>query len=1134
MMAKRGVVVMPVILACLSAAAGAQVLGPLDAELPAGGTAIRQAFGGDTAVPITTPRWTLSAWVEPRDLPRGTARIAGFGDDAANRFLALTDGKPALVTEAGSIAGSQRLTAGGWHHIAATADGRTVRLFVDGRPVATRTLASAAVAPVATLAPRAGDAPVFAGRVAGFQLEATALTADDIRRRAQKAPDPALLAFTQGSPHWPVQVRQMYGQVAPQDASTRPRSKAPIPAPVAKPLPVVRGPLRQPDGSWTIDGWRLAEAPGVTAAGAAISRAGFDAGSWYAATVPGTVLTTLVDRGVYPDPAYGLNNTVIPESLARQDYWYRTEFDVPAEAAGKRQTLVFEGVNYAAEVWVNGAPVGGMKGAFVRGRFPVTLAAGRNAVAVRVSPPPHPGLAHEESLTAGVGENGGMQMLDGPTFVATEGWDWIPSVRDRNTGLWQGVRLVATGAAELGDARVVTTLPRANRLVADVEIAVPVANTSAQPVTARVRAAFDDVAVEKQVRLAPGETATVVMAPADFPALSVRNPKLWWPNGYGDPALHDLTLTASVDGRPSDTRRLRFGMRQVTYDISLMDRTGVLQRVAIDLSKARSLGQRIVDGSHDGIRQVANGWAASLVPGAEKSPAVTPAKDDPRLSPHLVIRVNGVKIAARGGNIGMDDFMKRIDRARLEPMFRLHRDAHLNIIRNWVGQDTSDTFFDLADEYGLMVLSDFWESTQDYNIEAQDPALFMTNATDVVKRYRNHPSIVVWFGRNEGVPQPLLNERLEDLIAKEDGTRLYMGSSNRVNLQNSGPYNWRPPVEYFTEHARGFSVESGTPSLPTLEAWQRAIPAADQWPISDAWAYHDWHQTGNGAVTSYMQALDARFGKGTSLPDFERKAQMMQYESYRAIFEGMNAGLWTVNSGRMLWMTQPAWPSSAWQIFSSDYDTHASFYGVKKASEPVHVQMNLPDGKVVLVNNRLAAIPGATVTAKVVDLAGKTLAERRTTITAKAEAANDAFALDLPGLTANGMVLVDLKATDANGAELSNNVYWQGKDDTAYRSLTTLASVALTAQATATPAGDETEVRVELANRTATPAIETKLTVVNADGSQVLPAYFSDNYVSLLPGATRTVTIRYPAAAARDAQIAIRGWNVAPASAVVR
>ncbi len=1112
----------------VAAPAAAQSYGPINADLPAGGEAIVTPFAPDTAPRFAGQDWTLSAWVQPRSLPTGPIRIAGVGDPliGPNRYLALIDGRPALVTEGGTLVAAAKLAPGAWRHIGAVVTNGQAQLFIDGKRVGQGPMAAAPVPLTARLAPR-GIGQAFAGRVADFRFDGSAVANDAMRARADAKPDLSLIAFQQGSPRWPVQVRQSLGQTEPQPAWTLPRSNAPIPDGVAKAAPNLPALVATGPGAWTVNGWRLAEAPKVTAPGMVVSRAGFDASGWYAATVPGTVLTTLVDRGVYPDPAYGLNNTVIPESLARQDYWYRTEFDAPAGVA-PRQFLTLDGANYAAEVWLNGQPLGTMKGAFIRGRFDVTgkLLPGRNAIAVRISPPPHPGLAHEESMTAGVGENGGMMMLDGPTFVATEGWDWIPSIRDRNTGLWQGVRLTATADAVLGDAQVVTTLPKADNSVADVEITVPVTNLSDAPVTATVRAAFDGVTVERQVALFPRQATQIVFKPADFPQLSVQNPKLWWPNGYGDPALHDLTLTTSIGQSVSDTRKLRFGMRQVTYDISLMDQAGDLDRVHIDLSKARALGQQVVDGTHDGIRKVPNGWAASLVPGAEKSPAVTPITDAPGLSPHLVIRVNGVKIAARGGNIGMDDFMKRTERSRLEPYFRLHQDAHLNIIRNWVGQNTQDSFFDLADEYGLMVLNDFWESTQDYNIEAQDPALFVANATDVVKRYRNHPSIVAWFGRNEGVPQPILNEALQSLINTEDGTRLYMGSSNRVNLQNSGPYNWRPPVEYFTELAKGFSVESGTPSLPTLEAWKRAIPAADRWPIGDVWAYHDWHQTGNGAVKTYMDALATRFGPGTSLEDFERKAQMMQYESYRAIFEGMNAGLWTQNSGRMLWMTQPAWPSSAWQIFSSDYDTQASFYGVKKASEPVHVQMNLPDHKVVLVNNRLTDLTGVTVTAKVVGLDNIVLAQNSTTLTAPHEQATDAFVLDLAPALARGVALVRLDATDAMGNVLSTNTYWQARDDAQYRALNDLAKVALEAQTTISSEGDDGVMTVRLRNAAAVPAIETKLTAFNSDGSQILPAYFSDNYVTLLPGETRTITVHYPAAKAQRPYVALRGWNI--------
>jgi hypothetical protein len=178
-----------------------------------------------------------------------------------------------------------------------------------------------------------------------------------------------------------------------------------------------------------------------------------------------------------------------------------------------------------------------------------------------------------------------------------------------------------------------------------------------------------------------------------------------------------------------------------------------------------------------------------------------------------------------------------------------------------------------------------------FSARAQDPALFLANARDVISRYRNHPSIAVWFGRNEGVPQPIINEGLADLVATLDGTRYYTGSSNSVNLQGSGPYNYRPPEQYFTGLARGFSVEVGTPSLATLESLRASIPPADRWPLSDTYAYHDWHFGGNGDVASFMAALAEQYGAGTSLEDFERKAQIMDYVSYRAIFEGFAAHL---------------------------------------------------------------------------------------------------------------------------------------------------------------------------------------------------------------------------------------------------
>ena len=288
-----------------------------------------------------------------------------------------------------------------------------------------------------------------------------------------------------------------------------------------------------------------------------------------------------------------------------------------------------------------------------------------------------------------------------------------------------------------------------------------------------------------------------------------------------------------------------------------------------------------------------------------------------------------------------------------------------------------------------------------------------------------------------------------------------------MNLQGSGPYNYRPPVGYFTNLASGFSVETGTPSLATLEAIEAMVPKEDRWPLSDTIAYHDWHFGGNGDIKTFMETLATRYGAGTSLEDFERKAQMMNYETYRAMFEGLQAHLWTKNSGRLLWMTHPAWPSNHWQIYSHDYDTHAAYYGVKKAVEPVHVQMNLPDYSVTVVNS--------TREARDRPQARHRACCRSTTRSARSrEDAVDARANDITPArrsqtlrstsTQQGMVLVALRLRDCAGTLISDNTYWQGKDDASHQKLNALPQQTLDIQASASTVEAERVVVVKLVN----------------------------------------------------------------------
>jgi hypothetical protein len=1098
--------------------------------------------------------WTLAFWFHSSEPLAGTVLLAGVGDPGAEdaRFIGVTDNRLALWLgrgqgTTGMTAAGRELTEADWHLAVAVSDGVLVTLYADGKEVAASPLAQGEVAPRLEMAPAAvagGSSGHFGGKIFGLKLYREALTAEQVGALAAELPDFAMPTYEEGSRRWPVQTSGMAGQITPQDPSTLPRGKAQIQKPVAKALRAedLRTELVGTN-PWKIEGgWKLAAAPDVKAMGEEISRAGFQTKDWLAATVPGTVLTTMIDRGIYPDPDYGLNNLAIPESLAHQDYWYRVEFKAPAQARGQRLTLTFEGVNYAAEVWLNGKKLGGFTGAFLRGKFDVTSMVddGRaNVLAVRVSPPPHPGIAHEQSIKAGPGENGGIQVIDGPTFSATEGWDWIPGIRDRNTGIWQDVTLTATGAVEVGDLNVITTLPKSDRSEADVEIEVPLTNSSNSEIDGEVTASFDDVSVTKHVKLEPGETL-VQLKPEEFAQLKVEHPRLWWPNGYGEPTLHTLKVSVAIGTVKSAERQIDFGMRELSYETSLFDAEGHLRRVEVLPSRTHDEATPLINETHDGIRQIddktpnqmppgqtipeyfRHAWVHSLEPGAEGSASIRPV-DGGWPGTDLVIKVNGVRIAARGGNWGMDDSRKRVSLSHLEPYFRLHRDAHVNMIRDWMGQDSEENFYALADKYGLMVWNDFWESTQGYNLEAQDPALFLKNARDSILHFRHHPSIVVWCGRNEGVPQPIINEGLAELTRTLDHTRYYTGSSNQVNLRNSGPYQFQPLETYYRIN-RGFSVELGIPSVPTLEGIEAFIPEADRWPVSDTWAYHDWHQAGNGAVAPFMQHMETEFGAPTSLEDFERKAQMLDYAGHRAIFEGFAAHLWQPNSGRMIWMTQPAWPSMEWNFLGSDYDTQSSFYGTQKACEPVHAQLDLTDGAVDLIN--LGEARSFKVRVLVASVVGKTLSDQTNQVEAAANARTAVGKPDLNKLADGHTVLVRLSVSEANGAPVSDNFYWWAKDEASLRELNSVPRARLTATSVAAAGDGERKVTVKIKNDGSTPALMVKLTLKDAaTGQRILPAYYSENYVSLLPGEERSISVAFPDGASKPA-IGLRGWNL--------
>lgn len=909
-----------------------------------------------------------------------------------------------------------------------------------------------------------------------------------------------------------------YGLLQPQDASTLPKSKAGYVQPVRK-AKVSPNTILQSDADGKLvikNGWELISAQKAKASGELISTNNYNSKSWYNAVVPGTVLTTLVQQGVYADPYFGLNNLHIPDSLCRQDWWYRTTFIVPSGKADRNVFLNFDGINYKAEIWLNGKSLGVINGAFQQGIFnvsPYLNMEGKNVLAVHIIPPPNPGIPHEESPSAGTGPNGGQLCLDGPTFISSEGWDWVPGIRDRNIGIWQNVSLKFTGAVTISNPHVVTKLPLPDTSSARITISAEVKNISNKVQITQLKGSIGNLHFAQNVTLQPHENRIVTFNPDQYTVLQITHPRLWWPNGYGNPELYTLKLVAENNNKLSDEKTVRFGIRELSYELSV-DYDSKIHRVEFNPIKASVSKESLFDNINR-TRTAHDVMVAKLKAGADTT--LLEANGDTDMAPYMVIKVNGKRIYCKGGNWGMDDAMKQVSRQHLEPYFRLHKDAHFNMIRNWTGESSEEVFYQLCDEYGMLIWNDFWLSTEGYNLNVKDNDLFVQNAKAVIQRFRNHPSIAIWCPRNEGYAPPELEEQLAKLIWQEDGTRYYQPNSRTMNLRTSGPWHYFKNPDNYTKIASGFSTELGTPSIPTAASIRKMMPLADQWPISDTWYYHDFH-TGQ---KEFVAAMDSLYGKATSLDDFCKKAQMLNYDSHRQMFEAWDSKLWNNTSGVLLWMTHPAWPSMVWQTYSWDYETFGSYFASMKACEPVHIQMDLAGNQVMVVNTSLQVLLNCKAELKVYDLDGKSVYQYSASANIDRNKLTSLFEAKFPAAL-SGNYLVRLKLSDEKGKLVSENDYWKNlgssKSFDAFNKLKT-------AQLKYVQGTTNGKSHYTITNTSGVPAIAVKLNLIDASTKAIiLPAYFSDGYFNLLPGESKQVLVSY--SGSNKVYLAAGGYNV--------
>lgn len=876
----------------------------------------------------------------------------------------------------------------------------------------------------------------------------------------------------------------------------------------------------------------------INDSGEKISMPGFQSNVyWFPVNVPSTVLTGLVANRVYPDPYSGMNNMQIPDASDefnkeynleqyshipnvgnpwKKPYWYQTTFEVPASDKGRHFQLIFKGINYRAAVWLNGKQVADstqMAGMFAEYSFDISklVQAGKpNGLAVKIYPLDVPGLPAKEQLKA-LGdffENGGPTGDIGKnvTMLCSVGWDWLPPVRDRNIGIWQPVILRTSGDVTIMNPHLVTDLPSLpDTSAAKISLNLSLANHSSQAAKGVLKVDIapenfkgNSFQIKKEVSLTANSATTVDLNAGNTSELNIKQPHLWWPVGYGNPDLYRIRLQYESNGVVSDDTTFVFGIRTV--------------------------GSKAVE-----------------VPGKM-------LRRD--------FYVNGKRIQLVGG-AWVPDMMLNRDSTRYDAELQLCRNANINLVRIWGGGITPpDVFFDLADKYGLMVWSDFWvtgDTHGEFKGSKDNPLqgdVFMNNAISTIYRIRNHPSLLVWTGGNEGHIRKDLYDGMRNAIIKLDGTRPFIPCSSGYaklpagwngswpdnlasGVYSGGPYTWQTSKHYYdlANNAKDwvFKDETGIPSQPPYNTLKKIIPdlvwdKTLPFPLNNTWGYHD-ACTGNGKYDKYYEAMVKQYGEPTSMEDFSNKMQLMNATGYQGIFESAGHKLNEIG-GVMLWKINAAFPSVIWQIYDWYLQPNAGYYFEQNACEPVHIQLNPLNYNVTVLNRTYHAQTNLTVQAQVFSLESKTLYSQDAKVSLSASDVQEPFSLSKVLADAKGVNFVVLNLKDASGKIVSHNAYWLANDDD-YTALNTMPKTQIqTSVLKSEQVKSETKWTVKFTNNSGKLAffIRPQLMV---DGEEIAPCFWSASYFTLAPGESITATVCASNCLlkGKKPELVVEGWN---------
>ena len=623
--------------------------------------------------------------------------------------------------------------------------------------------------------------------------------------------------------------------------------------------------------------------------------------SWVKAVVPGAVFTSYVEAGIEKDPNFGDNIYKVDKAKYNRNFWYRTTFNTPSFKDGENVWLNFEGINRKGEIFLNGYRLGELDGFMQRGKFKVTGIVhpnGKNVLAVLVKYPPTP-----------------IPNYQSPTYISSDGWDWMPSVPGLLSGITDDVFLSVTGGVTIVDPWIRTKVPSKNKGI--VSVSADLSNDSDKDIDGKciINIQPGNVELQKNFKISAGQKVSASFDSSFYKELIFNNPKLWWPNGYGEPHLYTCDIKYVANGDVLDKKEIKFGIREYAYD---------------------TIGSVF----------------------------------------HL--HINGEPVFVKGGNWGMSEYMLRCRGDEYDLKVRLHKDMNMNMIRNWIGSVTDEEFYEACDKYGIMVWDDFWLNSHP-NLP-DDVFAFNRNAVEKIKRLRNHASIAVWCGDNEGYPLPPLNGWLRENVSTFDkDDRWYHANSHSDALTGSGPWTNFNPDWYFTKYPGGFGgnrgwgfrTEIGTAVFTSFESFKKFMPEKDWWPRNDMWDKHFFGKSAaNGGPDRYENSINENYGKATGIEDFCRKAQLLNIVTNKALYEGWQHNMWNDASGVMTWMSQSAYPSFVWQTYDYYYDLNGAYWGVKKACEPLHIQWNPADNAINVINTSAEDANNVTALAEVYNMDG--------------------------------------------------------------------------------------------------------------------------------------------------------------------